>query len=88
MPAEERDQRNLCRQLGIADDEFATMESVLAEFIAMFVGPLPEHIIAAMTTLFGLDDDGAELLNETLLEHVGEGIDDMQGDARIEAEAA
>ncbi|CAN6216363.1 unnamed protein product [Urochloa humidicola] len=52
-----------------------------AEFIAMFAGPLREHIIAALTTIFDLEEEGAELLNEVLLEHAGEGIHDLQDEA-------
>ncbi|CAO2038136.1 unnamed protein product [Urochloa humidicola] len=80
MPAAERAQRNLWRKLGLADDELAPVEAVLAEFIGMFTRPLPEHIIAAMTTIFGLDDDGADMLNEALLEHAAEGVDDLLGE--------
>ncbi|CAN6336086.1 unnamed protein product [Urochloa humidicola] len=78
LPMAVRAQRNLIRKLGLAEEELAPMEAVLKEFIAMFVGPLPEHIIAAMTTIFELDDEGADLLNEALLEHAGQGIHDLQ----------
>ncbi|CAN6342745.1 unnamed protein product [Urochloa humidicola] len=77
MPAVERAQRNLCRKLGLTEEEAAPLEEVLADFIAMFTGPLPEHIIAALTTIFGLEDEGVEMLNEALLEHAGEGVDDL-----------
>ncbi|CAN6372184.1 unnamed protein product [Urochloa humidicola] len=76
-PAVERAQRNLCRKLGLTEEEAALLEEVLADFIAMYTGPLPEHIIAALTTIFGLEDEGAEMLNEALLEHAGEGVDDV-----------
>ncbi|CAO2182359.1 unnamed protein product [Urochloa humidicola] len=78
LPMAVRAQRNLIRKLGLAEEELAPMEAVLKEFIAMLVGPLPEHIIAAMTTIFELDDEGADLLNEALLEHAGQGIHDLQ----------
>ncbi|CAO2045826.1 unnamed protein product [Urochloa humidicola] len=78
MPAAERAQRNLVRKLGLTEDELAPVEAALKEFIAMFVGPLPEHIIAALTTIFDLNEEGAELLNEALLEHAGEGIHELQ----------
>ncbi|CAN6217852.1 unnamed protein product [Urochloa humidicola] len=77
MLAVEHAQRNLCRKLGLTEEEAAPLEEVLADFIAMFIGPLPEHIIAALTTIFGLEDEGAEMLNEALLEHAGEGVDDL-----------
>ncbi|CAL5056006.1 unnamed protein product [Urochloa decumbens] len=56
------------------------------EFLAMFQGPLPQHIIAALTIAFNLDDTGAEELDEALAAVAGEGIDDMQlGVGNIEA---
>ncbi|CAN6178894.1 unnamed protein product [Urochloa humidicola] len=64
MPAVERVQRNLCRKLGLAEDEVTPLEEVLADFITMFTGPLPEHIIAALTTIFSLEDEGADWLDE------------------------
>ncbi|CAN6180490.1 unnamed protein product [Urochloa humidicola] len=80
LPAVEKAQRNLCRKLGLADDELQPLETALAEFIGMFTGPLPEHIIAALTAIFGLEDDGAEMLNEALLEHAGEGVEELLGE--------
>ncbi|CAO2040102.1 unnamed protein product [Urochloa humidicola] len=79
-PAVEKAQRNLCRKLGLAEEETAPLETVLAEFVGMFKGPLPERIIATLTTIFGLEDDGAEMLNDALLEYAGEGADDLAGD--------
>ncbi|CAO2147682.1 unnamed protein product [Urochloa humidicola] len=80
MPAVERAQRNLYRKLGLAEDEVAPLEEVLADFIAMFTGPLPEHIIVALTTIFGLEDEGEDMLNEALLERAGEGVDDLMAE--------
>ncbi|CAN6170775.1 unnamed protein product [Urochloa humidicola] len=80
VPAVEKAQRNLCRKLGLAEEETAPLETVLAEFIGMFKRPLPERILAALTTIFGLEDDGAEMLNDALLEYAGGGADDLVGD--------
>ncbi|CAO2039038.1 unnamed protein product [Urochloa humidicola] len=77
MPVAEQAQRNLWRKFGIQDDELAPVEEVLRDFIGMFTGPLPEHVIAAMTTPFDLDDEGADALNDALIKHAGEGLDDM-----------
>lgn len=41
----------------------------------MFTRPLPQHIIGAMTTLFDLDNDTAEVVNTVLTEHAGESAD-------------
>ncbi len=32
----------------------ASLDEVLAEYVAMFNGPLPPHIIAALTSIFDL----------------------------------
>ncbi|CAN6354033.1 unnamed protein product [Urochloa humidicola] len=86
MPVAEQAQRNLWRKLGIQDDELAPVEEVLRDFISMFTGPLPEHVIAAMTTIFDLDDEGVDALNDALIEHAGEGLDDMVlGDSQAAA---
>ena len=54
------------------------MEQVLHDYIATFSGPVPEHIIAALTTLFGLHSDFTTQLDEALLELAGDGLDDLQ----------
>ncbi|KAG2629110.1 hypothetical protein PVAP13_3KG437701 [Panicum virgatum] len=69
--AEVRAQRNLLHKLGVPVEELAPIEEVLQEFIAMFRGPLPEHIMAAMTAIFNLDDDDADMLDDALIQHAG-----------------
>ena len=44
----------------------------------MFTSPLPEQIIAAMTAIFDLDDEEADNVNDTLLQHAGVAVADMQ----------
>jgi len=44
---------------------------VIAEYITMYNGPLPEQVVAALSTMFGLDDDYMDSLGDTLLELVG-----------------
>ncbi|CAN6315724.1 unnamed protein product [Urochloa humidicola] len=80
MPAVERAQRNLWRKLGVSDEEFKPIEEILQEFVAMFSGPLPPEIMAALTAIFGIDDDDDEV-NEALLELTGEAVDDLQQEA-------
>lgn len=78
MAAEKKAQINLCRQLGLAEEEQATMEEVLRDYIAMFSGPLPEHVIAALSTFFDLHSElAAEVLDGALLELAGDGLDDL-----------
>ncbi|KAG2650137.1 uncharacterized protein LOC120655372 [Panicum virgatum] len=52
-----------------------------AEFLAMFQGPLPHYVVAALTAAFNLDDDGAEELDEALAAVAGDAIDDLQDEA-------
>ncbi|CAN6269620.1 unnamed protein product [Urochloa humidicola] len=86
MPVAEQAQRNLWRKLDIQDDELVPVEEVLRDFIGMFTGPLPEHVIAAMTTIFDLDDEGADALNDALIEHTGKGLHDiLLGDTQAAA---
>jgi hypothetical protein len=51
---------------------------VLRDFVAMFQGPLPGAIVAALTAIFGLDDEGADILDNALLQHAGEAVADLQ----------
>lgn len=69
IPTSEKAQRNLWRKLGISNDEMAPIDEVLRDFLSMFRGPLPENIMAAMTAIFHLDDEGANMLDEALMHH-------------------
>ncbi|CAN6347608.1 unnamed protein product [Urochloa humidicola] len=80
QPPVQHAQRNLCRKLGIPADELRCIDDVLKDFISMFTGPLPENIMAAMTAVFDLDDEDADEVNDTLLRHADEAIDDLQVD--------
>jgi hypothetical protein len=76
IPAVERAQRVLCRKLGIQEDKHP-IDEVLREFISMFQGPLPEHIIAALSALFDLEDDATVQLDNALLQHAGVAVADL-----------
>ena len=78
LPAVQRAQRNLWRKLGISNDEMKPIEEILQDFIRTFSGPLPEHILAAMTALFNLDDDDDDLVHDALIQYVGEAAPDIQ----------
>jgi hypothetical protein len=79
MPAVQRAQRNLCRKLCVGgDDDTTPIDDVLWDFVAMFQGPLPGTVVAALTAIFDLDDEGADLLDNTLLQHAGEAVADLQ----------
>ena len=78
LSAVQRAQRNLWRKLGISNDEMKPIEEILQDFIRTFSGPLPEHILAAMTALFNLDDDDDDLVHDALIQYVGEAAPDIQ----------
>ena len=57
----------------------------------MFQGPLPHYIVAALTSAFNLEDEGAEELDEALAAIAGEAIEDLQVEAaniQVNAQAA
>jgi hypothetical protein len=47
------------------------IDSVLRDYLDMFRGPLPPHVIDALTAIFRLDDDDTKVLDATLLQHAG-----------------
>jgi hypothetical protein len=69
IPAVERAQRNLCRKLGLPADEMEPIETVLQDFITLFRGPLPPHIVEALTEIYILDDGDTDMLDDALLQH-------------------
>jgi hypothetical protein len=44
IPAVQKAQHNLCRKLGLLNNDMPQIESTLQEYIAMFHGPLPQDI--------------------------------------------
>ncbi|PAN41511.1 hypothetical protein PAHAL_8G049300 [Panicum hallii] len=79
MPALKKAQINLCHQLGLLYDERAPIEQVLIDYINMYSGPLPQHIVAVLSSFFGIHDEFAIQLDEAMMELAGVGIDDVQG---------
>jgi len=59
-------------------DEHIPVEQLLAEYVAMYNGPLPSQIVAALSSVFGLDDDLTDQLDDAMLELVGEGVQELQ----------
>ncbi|BAS82806.1 Os03g0199900 [Oryza sativa Japonica Group] len=53
MPPMQKCHRVLMKRLGLLRTD-ASLDEVLAEYVAMFNGPLPPHIIAALTSIFDL----------------------------------
>nr|TKV96712.1 hypothetical protein SEVIR_9G447000v2 [Setaria viridis] len=80
VPALQRAQHNLWRKLGVSDDELRPIEDILQDYVNSHQWPLPDHVIAAMTALFDLDDEGAEQVNEALIQHAGQAVQDIQNE--------
>nr|XP_034601331.1 uncharacterized protein LOC117861920 [Setaria viridis] len=59
-------------------DVSTPVEAALQEYLAMFQGPLPQHVIAALMATFNLDDAHAEALDEAMAMVTGEAIQDIQ----------
>ena len=73
MTQMQRAQCNLCRKLGILNDEVARQE-----FVDMFNGPLPADVDAALNEIFNLNNNEVEAMDNALIGIVGEGVDDLQ----------
>ena len=81
MTTMQRAQRNLCRKLGLLNDDLLPVENALQEFLAMFQGPLRHYVVATLTAAFNLNDDGTEELDEALAAVAGDAVDDLQDEA-------
>jgi hypothetical protein len=79
----ERAQCNLWRKLGVSEDKVRPVEDILQDFIRSHQTPLLEHIIATMTTLFDLDDEGAEMVNDALLQHARQDLDAVRNELMV-----
>jgi hypothetical protein len=77
MPAMERAQRHLCRKLGLQAEDQDPIDRVLSDFVDMFQGPLPQHVIAALTALFDLDNEETGAVDNALLQHTGAAIGEL-----------
>jgi hypothetical protein len=77
MPAMERAQRHLCRKLGLQAEDQDPIDRVLSDFVDMFQGPLPQHVIAALTALFDLDNEETGMVDNALLQHAGAAIGEL-----------
>ncbi|CAN6237204.1 unnamed protein product [Urochloa humidicola] len=77
-PALQRAQKNLLRKLGLQGEEATSIEAVLRDYVKSIQGPLPDYIIGAMIALLDLDDENANQMTDAPLQHVGDGINDLQ----------
>ncbi|KAG2618292.1 hypothetical protein PVAP13_3NG080003 [Panicum virgatum] len=66
-----------CRKTyDMSKDKRAPIEQVLVDYVNMYSGPLPQDIVAALSTFFCIHDEFAIQLDEVMLELAG--IDDVQ----------
>ena len=87
MSQMQRAQRNLCRKLGLLHDDLEPVETALQDYIAMFNGPLPTDIIAALTDMFNLGTEEPNEVDDALLRMVGEGVEELRDAAILTAAA-
>uniref|UniRef100_J3L5D9 Uncharacterized protein n=1 Tax=Oryza brachyantha TaxID=4533 RepID=J3L5D9_ORYBR len=78
LTAMERCQRVLLRRMGLMqkEDDVTAIQEVLAQYIAMFDGPLPPDVIATLTTVFGIDNEDNNNPTNAIVRVMGEGIAD------------
>jgi hypothetical protein len=77
IPAMKKAQINLCRQLGLIDDERKPIKQVLINYSTMYRGPLPPQVIDALSTFFGILDELTTQLDEVMMQLACVGIDDI-----------
>jgi hypothetical protein len=76
-------EQNLCRRLGIVEDNEDVTEQAVQQFMDMFSSQVPSDTIAAMRALFCLDYAHAEAVEAALLAHGGHAVLDLD----VQAEA-
>jgi hypothetical protein len=82
IPAVQKAQHNLFCKLGLLNNDMPQIESALQEYIAMFHGPLPQDIIAALTAILNIDNDDDNTLDQVLAGLVNEGVVKLQDDVQ------
>jgi hypothetical protein len=82
-PVAKMTEQNLCRRLGIVEDNEDVTEQAMQRFVDMFSSQLPSDTIAAMRALFRLECAHAEAVEAALLAHGGHAALDLD----VQAEA-
>ncbi|CAO2206199.1 unnamed protein product [Urochloa humidicola] len=67
LPAEQRAAHVLCRRLGYIKDDLTPAELAIQEFVATFKGPMPQFIVAGLTSMLRLDDEDICNATEALI---------------------
>jgi hypothetical protein len=76
-------EQNLCRHLGIVEDNQDVTEQAVQRFVDMFSSQVPSDTIAVMRALFRLDCAHTEAVEAALLVHGGHAALDLD----VQAEA-
>ena len=80
-------QRNLCRKLGLLNDESNNFEAALQKFLTMFQGTLPQETLAALTSAFNLEGSTEKSFEDAMIAMMGARVVDLQegiGSLRVE----
>ena len=73
MPAPKVAEKMVCRMLGITRDGKDVTEATLDEFTSKFKDQLAPEVVMAMREFFNLDDPAVNGVEDSLLDHGGEG---------------
>jgi hypothetical protein len=71
-------ERNLCRRLGILEENEDVTEAAVQEFVNMFASQVPSYAVAALRALFHLDCAHAAAVEDVLLSHGGQNALDLE----------
>jgi hypothetical protein len=58
-------------------EDHMSIDQALKAYAAMYKGTLPKSTINALTNLFGIGIEFAELMYDTLIEMMGQEVDDL-----------
>ncbi|KAM0853989.1 hypothetical protein ACQ4PT_050733 [Festuca glaucescens] len=78
LPIAKMAEQNLCRRLGIVDEQEDVTEEAVQKFIAMFNNQVPSETVAALRALFRLDYARADAVEAALLSHGGQASLDLE----------
>jgi hypothetical protein len=80
-------QQNLCRKLGLLNDESNNFEVALQKFLTMFQGTQPQETLTALTSAFNLEGSTEKSFEDAMIAMMGVGVVDLQegiGSLRVE----
>lgn len=78
-------EQNLCRRLGILEEQEDVTEQAVQKFVDMFNSQVPSDAVAALRALFRLDCAQADAVEAALLAHGGQAALDLEVHGEVEA---